>query len=79
VAGRIRSVRVQPWAGVPSLECTLDDHSGRLLVTFMGRRRVPGIEPGATLLVEGVVGTHRGQPAILNPIYEILAPAEAEV
>ncbi|HET6811326.1 MAG TPA: amino acid permease [Acidimicrobiales bacterium] len=80
VAGRIRAVRVQPFAGVPSLECTLDDDSGRLLITFMGRRRVPGIEPGARLLAEGVVGTHRGQPAILNPIYEILAPAEpAEV
>jgi amino acid transporter len=76
VAGRIRSVRVQPFAGVPSLECTLDDQSGRILITFMGRRRVPGIEPGARLLAEGVVGTHRGQPAILNPIYEILAPAE---
>ena len=76
VAGRVRSVRVQPWAGVPSLECTLDDGSGRVLVTFMGRRRVPGIEPGARLLVEGMVGTHRGQPAILNPIYEILAPVD---
>ena len=78
VAGRIRSVRVQPWAGVPSLECTLEDQSGRILVTFMGRRRVPGIEPGAQLLVEGMVGTHRGQPAILNPIYELLASVEPE-
>jgi len=78
VAGRVRSVRVQPLAGVPTLECTLTDSTGRLLVTFLGRRRVPGVEPGTRLVVEGMVGTHRGQPTILNPIYEIVAPAEGE-
>ncbi len=79
VAGRVRSVRVQPWAGVPSLEATLADQSGgRVVVTFMGRRRVPGIEPGCKMVAEGMVGTHRGQPAMLNPNYEILALAEPE-
>jgi hypothetical protein len=28
VAGRIHSVRIQPWSGVPALECTLADASG---------------------------------------------------
>jgi len=78
VAGRVRAVRVQPWAGVPSLQATVADASGRLVVTFMGRRKVPGIEPGCRVVVEGVVGNHRGQPTMLNPIYEILAPAVAE-
>ncbi len=78
VAGRVRSVKVQPWAGAPSLECVLADPSGRLTVTFMGRRQVPGIEPGSRLVAEGVVINRRGQPTILNPIYRIIAPAEED-
>jgi len=78
VAGRVRSVKVQPWAGAPSLECVLADSSGRLTVTFMGRRQVPGIEPGSRLVAEGVVINRRGQPTILNPIYRIIASSEDE-
>jgi len=78
VAGRVRSVKVQPWAGAPSLECVLADSSGRLTVTFMGRRQVPGIEPGSRLVAEGVVINRRGQPTILNPIYRIIASSEEE-
>ena len=29
VAGRVHSVRIQPWSGVPALECTLTDGSRR--------------------------------------------------
>ena len=76
VAGRVRSVKVQPWAGTPSLECLLADQTGRVTVTFMGRRSVPGIEPGSRLVAEGVVINRKGQPTILNPIYRIIAPAE---
>ncbi len=78
VAGRVRSVKVQPWAGAPSLECVLADSTGRLTVTFMGRRQVPGIEPGSRLVAEGVVINRRGQPTILNPIYRIIAPTEED-
>jgi amino acid transporter len=76
VAGRVRSVRVQPWSGVATLECTLVDHSGGLEVVFLGRKQVAGIAPGARLVVEGMVGDHRGKLAILNPEYRILAGAE---
>jgi amino acid transporter len=76
VAGRIRSVSVKPWSGVPTFECTLVDGSGALTVAFLGRRDVPGIEPGAKLLVEGAVGSYRGQLAVLNPLWEFLEPVE---
>ena len=56
VAGRVRSVRVQPGAGVSSLECTLADGTGQIVLVFQGRRLVPGIEPGARLIAEGMVG-----------------------
>ncbi len=73
VSGRIRALRVQPWSGVPALECTLSDESGGIAVVFLGRREVPGINVGVRLKAQGVVGEHHGQLAMLNPEYEILA------
>jgi RecG-like helicase len=76
VAGRIHSVRVQPGASLTSLECTVSDGTGNLVLVFQGRRRVPGIEPGVKLLVEGMVGERGKRPAMINPIYQIVAPAD---
>lgn len=76
VAGRVRSVRVQPWSGIATLECTVADATGGLLVVFLGRKEVAGIAPGARLVVEGMVGDHGGRVAILNPSYRIIAGAE---
>ncbi|HVA74428.1 MAG TPA: amino acid permease [Acidimicrobiales bacterium] len=77
VAGRVKAVRIQPWSGVPTLECTLADGSGgELLVVFLGRRDVPGIRTGTELVVEGTIGERRGMPAIINPDYELLAVPE---
>jgi hypothetical protein len=73
VAGRVRSVRVQPWAGVPTLECTLVDETGGINVVFLGRREVAGIGPGRRMVVEGMVGDHNGRVAMLNPEYRLLA------
>jgi hypothetical protein len=55
-----------------SLECTLVDDSGQLLLVFQGRRRVPGIEPGVSLLVEGMVGERQRRQVMINPRYTIL-------
>lgn len=72
VEGRVRSVRVQPRAGVPTLECTLVDETGGLAVVFLGRRRIAGIRPGQHLMVEGMAGAHQGRLALIDPYYEIL-------
>ena len=79
VAGRIKSVRVQPRAGTSNLECILADDSGKLLLVFQGRRRIPGIQPGARVVVEGMVGDWARRQAILNPDYELIAGPEAGV
>lgn len=71
VRGRVRSVRVRPWADVPSLECTLVDDTGGITVVFLGRRSVGGIGPGTRLTVEGVVGQHNERLSILNPAYQL--------
>ena len=75
VAGRIRSVRVQRGPGASNLECTISDGSGSLLLIFQGRPTIPGIETGARLVVEGMVGSWEDQLAMLNPDYEIVAGA----
>jgi amino acid transporter len=73
VAGRIRSLRVQTAKGTSNLECEVTDDTGNLLLVFQGRPKIPGIEPGARLIVEGMVGSWRHRLAILNPDYELIS------
>jgi hypothetical protein len=44
-----------------------------VLLVFLGRRKVAGVELGRALLAEGMVGQSRGYLAILNPDIELLA------
>ena len=74
VAGRVRSLRVQPWAGVATLECRLVDNTGGIALVFLGRKHVAGLAPGVRVVAEGMVGDHGGRLAILNP--ELPDPAE---
>ncbi len=77
VQGRVRSVYVGPVSGSPALECELYDETGGLTLIFYGRRNIPGIEPGARMRVEGMVGEMEGFLAMANPTYELL-PREGE-
>ncbi len=80
IAGRVKSVRTQPRAGTSNLECVLADSTGRILLVFQGRRQIAGIEPGARLVVEGMVGDWARRQAILNPAYELVqASSEANI
>lgn len=72
IAGRVKSVRTQPRGGTSNLECVLADGSGKILLVFQGRRQIAGIEPGARLVVEGMVGDWARRQAILNPAYELV-------
>jgi hypothetical protein len=72
VMGRIRTVRIQPRAGVPTLECTLVDDTGGITLVFLGRRKMAGITCGRCLVAEGTVGEHHGRLAILNPTYDLI-------
>ena len=74
VAGEISSLRIVPRAGTPSLEVTVKDGSGSLVIVWTGRRHVPGVAPGKRLVVSGR-GTPQGSGArltLLNPRYELL-------
>ena len=72
IEGRIRSLRVQPWANVATLECVVVDDTGGLLLVFLGRRRVAGVELGRCIIAEGMVGNQRGYLAMLNPEIQLL-------
>jgi amino acid transporter len=78
VAGRVKSVRVQPRAGAANLECVLSDGTGGLLLVFQGRPKIAGIEPGARLVAEGMVGTWSRRPAMLNPSFELVQGAPSD-
>jgi len=73
VRGRVRSLRVQPWSGIQTVECVLIDETGGLSVVFLGRRSLPGISLGRIMEVEGMLGQHRGYLAMVNPHYELVA------
>jgi RecG-like helicase len=71
LSGRVHSVRMSPIAGSPALECALVDDTGTISIVFFGRRAIPGIEVGARMTVEGMVGEHRGRLALINPVYRL--------
>jgi RecG-like helicase len=71
VRGRVRSLRVRPWADSPTLEVVLVDDTGGITVVFLARRRLGGVRPGSVMSVEGMVGSHQHRLAILNPEYEL--------
>ncbi|VXB59487.1 conserved hypothetical protein [Arthrobacter sp. 9V] len=48
----------------------------RLRVIWLGRTRVPGIEAGVELRLDGMVTQVDGLPAMFNPRYEILSRQE---
>ena len=50
----------------------------RLRIVWLGRRRVPGIEAGAQIRVEGTLARGKDMPTIFNPRYEILSRQENE-
>jgi hypothetical protein len=74
VAGEISSLRIVPRAGTPSLEVTVKDGSGSLVIVWTGRRSIPGVSPGKRLVLSGR-GTAQGTGGrlmLLNPRYELL-------
>ena len=77
VAGTLRTVTLRPRAGVPALVAELYDGSGSISLVWLGRRQIPGIEPGRALVATGRVTRDHDQPVLFNPRYE-LRPAGAE-
>ena len=72
VQGRVNSIKSAPSNASPSVEVEVWDETGGVTLQFLGRREITGLEVGAQLRAEGMVGENNGQLIILNPSYEIL-------
>jgi hypothetical protein len=57
---------------VPALEAELDDGSDVLVVVWLGRRQIVGIEPGRKLRVTSRIGVFDHTRSMYNPRYELL-------
>ena len=77
LAGVIQNVRIDPREGTGSIEATINDGTGRMIVKWLGRQRLAGIVLGAGLVLEGTVGKgRRDQLQVLNPEYELVPAPE---
>ncbi len=74
IAGTLRAVTVRPRGSSPALHAELWDGSGSISLVWLGRRHIPGVEPGRHLKVRGRIAQHRGVRTIFNPVYELRPP-----
>jgi amino acid transporter len=72
VQGRVTAIRTSPTNDAPMLEVEMWDETGGITLQFLGRRSLAGLDVGAQLRAEGMVGEVDGLLTILNPNYELL-------
>ncbi|TDP92066.1 OB-fold nucleic acid binding domain-containing protein [Labedaea rhizosphaerae] len=71
VLGRLRTVELRPREAAASLEAELFDGTEGVTLVWLGRRRIPGIEPGRTIKVQGRLAVRDGRKVLYNPYYEL--------
>ena len=71
VVGRLRSVELSPKDAAATLEAELFDGTDTVTLIWVGRRRIPGIEPGRSIKVRGRVAVRDGRKVVYNPYYEL--------
>ncbi len=80
LSGVIRSVTFPPGGSAPELTAELYDGSGSVDLVWLGRREIPGIEPGRRLTVTGTPcrpEPGRERPVLYNPAYRLLTSPRA--
>jgi RecG-like helicase len=77
VAGVVQNIRIDPREGRGSIEATIIDGTGRLVVRWLGRSSLSGVKLGVGLVVTGTVGkSSEDEPMIMNPEYELVPGPE---
>jgi hypothetical protein len=71
LCGTLRTVTLRPRGGVPALEAELYDGSGSVILVWLGRRRIAGIEPGRGLIAKGRIALRDDERIMYNPRYEL--------
>jgi amino acid transporter len=72
VQGKVNSIKAAPSDSSPLVEVEIWDESGGVVLQFLGRREISGLEVGSEIRAEGMVGENNGQLVILNPSYSIV-------
>jgi RecJ-like exonuclease len=73
VTGRLRTVVYTPRTTLPTLEAELYDGSDLITLVWLGRRSIPGIQPGVTVKATGRIAVRDNRKVIYNPHYELEA------
>lgn len=71
LSGTLQALTFHPATQGPRLSALLYDGSGSIELVWMGRKEIPGIEPGKHLIVEGTVLSSAGRLRMMNPAYRI--------
>jgi RecJ-like exonuclease len=71
VRGTVGSILIEPRGAAPSLTASISDGTGVIEAIFMGRRDIPGIEPGRVVTIHGRVAQGEAGPHIFNPWYRL--------
>lgn len=76
-AGVVQNIRIDPRPTSRSIEATIIDGTGQMVVKWLGRPQIQGINLGSGLIVSGMVGrTDEDEPMILNPDHEVVRDPE---
>lgn len=72
MVGTLRCVETNPRGGAGGVRAELFDGTDTVMLVWLGQRRIPGIDCGRRLRVQGRLGVlGNGGKAIYNPRYEI--------
>ncbi len=71
VQGRLRSVDLKPAESIATLVAELYDGTDAIQLVWLGRRSIPGIEPGRTIQVKGRIANRDGVKTMYNPDYQL--------
>lgn len=71
MVGRLRSVELSPKDAAATLEAELFDGTDGVTLIWVGRRRIPGIEPGRRIKVRGRMAIRNNRKVLYNPYYEL--------
>jgi len=69
--GVINTVTMRPRSGTPAVEVDLYDGSGHLLIVWLGRRQISGIEVGRSVTIYGRITCEGEAATIYNPRYAL--------
>ncbi|GAC58354.1 hypothetical protein GOHSU_37_00500 [Gordonia hirsuta DSM 44140 = NBRC 16056] len=75
MTGELRSVQTG-CKGKTGVLAEFFDGTDTVLLKWIGRNRIPGVEPGRRITVHGRVATADGMKLIYNPSYELHSSTE---